>query len=345
MPSPPARPEHTTKPALALDPGERADAAARRVLLALLDVVEANEPGVRAQRDPEFLHDFRVAVRQTRSVLGQLERVFPDPPLGRFREDFRWLGRATGPARDLDVYLLRFPMYQAWLPPEVRGDLEPLRAFLHQQQRAEHARLVALLDGARYRALRADWRAFLTAPLTTPTAHGQRPIRAVVSKRIRRLYKKAVRQGRAILADADATDADAPGADEMDAALHALRITCKKLRYLLELFGSLYPPKALAPLIDALKGLQDVLGEHNDLVVQRARLRGFAREMMQQGMAPADTFLAMGRLEAHIDQARLQTRAAFRRRFRRFARKKTRRRVRALFRAATPPGTAAPPAG
>ncbi|RMH67362.1 MAG: CHAD domain-containing protein [Bacteroidetes bacterium] len=340
MPSPPVRFEHTAKPSLALDPGERADDAARRVLQALLDVVEANEPGLRAQHDPEFLHDFRVAVRQTRSVLGQLERVFPDPPLGRFREDFRWLGRATGPARDLDVYLLRFPTYQAWLPPEVRGDLEPLRAFLHQQQRAEHARLVALLDGARYRALRADWRAFLTAPLATPTAHGRRPIRAVVSKRIRRLYKKAVRQGRAILADADA-----PDADEMDAALHALRITCKKLRYLLELFGSLYPPGPLAPLINALKGLQDVLGEHNDLVVQRARLRAFAREMMQQGMAPADTFLAMGRLEAHIDQARLQTRAAFRRRFRRFARKKTRRRVRALFRAATPPGTAAPSAG
>ena len=49
------------------------------------------------------------------------------------------------------------------------------------------------------------------------------------------------------------------------AGLHRLRLISKRFRYTLELFRSCYPA-ALAERIEALKRLQDLLGEINDAV-------------------------------------------------------------------------------
>lgn len=45
--------------------------------------------------------------------------------------------------------------------------------------------------------------------------------------------------------------------------LHDMRIACKRLRYLLEIFQVAFPGD-LSPLIDEVEGLQDVLGEIHD---------------------------------------------------------------------------------
>src|SRR4029078_7179206 len=58
------------------EPTIRADVGARQIQLALLDFLVANEPGLRASLDTEFLHDFRIAVRRARTLLGQIRRVF-----------------------------------------------------------------------------------------------------------------------------------------------------------------------------------------------------------------------------------------------------------------------------
>jgi CHAD domain-containing protein len=50
---------------------------------------------------------------------------------------------------------------------------------------------------------------------------------------------------------------------------HAVRIRVKRLRYTSEFFGSAFPVRATAPYIAALKELQSILGELNDLAVGR----------------------------------------------------------------------------
>jgi len=47
-----------------------ADAGARQIYQALLDIMVANEPGMHADLDTEFLHDYRVSLRRTRSLPG-----------------------------------------------------------------------------------------------------------------------------------------------------------------------------------------------------------------------------------------------------------------------------------
>lgn len=143
--------------------GLRADEALRRILRAQLDVIEANARGTRDDLDSEFLHDFRVAVRRTRSALSQLRGVLPDDDVRRFRKRFKRLGAETGPLRDLDVYLLKMPGYRAALDAGAAEALDPLEALLHRRRREAHAALARVLDSDRYRKLVRAWRGYLDA--------------------------------------------------------------------------------------------------------------------------------------------------------------------------------------
>jgi CHAD domain-containing protein len=320
-------PEQLAGPPLAAE--MRADAAAKAVLLQQLGALTANEAGARAGLDPECLHDFRVAVRRTRTALGQIRGVFPKKALERFRSGFAWLGEVTGPTRDLDVYLLHFPEYQARLPEAVQGDLQPLHAFLKSHRQKEQAALVETLDSHRYRQLLQGWRAFLEAegPAQTSLVNALRPVREVAGEQIARAYRRVVKQGKAITKASPATD------------LHRLRKSCKKLRYLLEFFQPLYPPKKVKKLIKALKRLQENLGAFQDLEVQGAALRQFGRQMVDEEEAPAATLLAMGMLVASLGEQQQRVRKEFKANFSRFRRGKNRRRFDKLF----PPPRKTPP--
>ncbi len=292
-------------------PGLPAGEAVRRILQKLLEAMEANEEGTCAARDPECLHDFRVAVRRTRSALSQIKGVLPPPVLECFRPEFAWLGEVTGPTRDLDVFLLRFESYRGSLPEEFRDALEPLRRFLEAHQRTEQRRLVEALASPRYRQLKKGWAEFLTgrSPQASPPDAG-RPVAEVAGKRIRKVLRRAIREGEAI------------GAGSPPEDLHELRKTCKKLRYLLEFFQSLYPPQKIDSLIRALKTLQDNLGDFQDLQVQSEALQKFAEQMAAEGEVPTRSLLVMGMLIEDLQHRQRQARAEFAGRFAEFSRKK-----------------------
>jgi hypothetical protein len=135
----------------------------------------------------------------------------------------------------------------------------------------------------------------------------------VARRRLRKVLRRALREGEAI------------GADSPPEDLHALRKTCKKLRYLLEFFQSLYPPRKVARLIKALKSLQDNLGDFQDLQVQSAALPKFAEQMAVEGEVPGRSLLAMGMLIEDLQHRQRQTRDEFAGRFAEFSRKKNRR--------------------
>src|SRR5581483_11196274 len=116
----------SSKVAVELLATQRADAAAAAILRRLLEVIEDNFEGTIAATDAEFLHDLRVAVRRTRAVLRELREVFPPAELAHFRAEFKWLQGVTGPARDLDVYVLDFDELREIVPDAMRSDLDPV---------------------------------------------------------------------------------------------------------------------------------------------------------------------------------------------------------------------------
>jgi CHAD domain-containing protein len=227
--------------------------------------------------------------------------------------------RLTGDTRDLDVALLDFDELTAPLPAEIRPDLEPLRTHLKiAQRRAQHELADALVD-EHWLPFATWWRATLDAvPAPDAPDGGAEPVEDFATRRIGKAHRKVIRMGRAI-------DGSSPAED-----LHELRKKAKVLRYLLECYGSLFPASELKPLVAALKDLQDNLGEHQDRAVQAESLVERARELQAAGGAPADTFLAIGRLVEHLHEAQERARAEFAARFADFDTPTVRGRVRAL---------------
>jgi len=313
---------YSSKLAYRLDPAQRAEAAAREILLGLLATLEANILGTRENLDSEFLHDLRVATRRTRAALSQIPGVLPASVEEDFKARFAWLQQVTGPVRDLDVYLLDFGTYQKSLPRAMGSDLEPLRAFILSHYAEEQERLVDALDSPAMATLLSDWRRTLTEPVAADPepVNAARPVKELADERIWRMVRRVRKEGRAI-------DADSPAAE-----MHELRKSCKKLRYLMEFFQSLYPGQGIGGAIKLLKTLLDNLGSFQDLAVQADHLRDMAARMHADGIADTRALLAMGALVADLLRRQEAAREAFAATFQGFDSEQGRALFRGLFR-------------
>jgi len=302
---------------LKLKPRQGAGRAVRRIHRELLQVLLANQEGVARDWDSEFLHDFRVAIRRTRSALSLLDGVLPEKSVAHFSKEFRWLGGRTGKVRDLDVYLLRMPAFRAALDPSSGVDLEPLVQLLLEKKRKEHRRLRDCLRSKRYQRLISEWSAFLEDPAPKGPAgpNSKVPIQEVAFVAIRKAFDRVLRRGKKL------------GPEASPEELHRLRIACKKLRYLLTFFRSLLPAEALNPFLKELKRLQDHLGDFNDLHVQGTALRTFAGELMDTNRGPPSTLLAMGQLLGQMEMAQGKERKAFRQHILRFSQPRTQKKL------------------
>jgi CHAD domain-containing protein len=298
------RPEGiSTKPKIDLARGTRTDEAAAGVLLRLLEIVETNVPGTQDDLDTEFLHDLRVSIRRARSVLRELKQVHDPRERTRLRDELKWAQNLTGPVRDLDVQLLEWEELVGLLPAARRPELEPLRELLAGRRARELAILRRGLRSARFRNVLSAWRELAEgppAPAGDPEReNAARPIEQVAAERIRKVYRRMVRDG-------DRIDDASPPED-----LHDLRKRGKELRYLLELFGSPFPKDIVKPLISTLKDLQEVLGRFQDRAVQIELLHEVRDELADR---PA-TLMALGSLldalVADQDAARAEFAATF----------------------------------
>jgi CHAD domain-containing protein len=307
--------DYSSKIDVRLTPRMPAAAAMTAVLARLLDTLEANVDGTLRDIDTEFLHDLRVAVRRSRSALKLAGDVLPGGLARRIRPEFKWLSDLTTPCRDLDVYLLGYPDMAASLVAATAGELEPFREHLSRSRRAARAQLTRGLRSARFSRFTREWRQAL-AEASRDAA--RRPTAArLAASRIARAHQRVIRDGTAI------------GATSPPESLHELRKRCKELRYLLEIFASLYDPGRHWRVVKDLKGLQDCLGEFQDMHVQHSELRAFAAEMAAARAAPT-ALLAMGEIAAGLVARQHRSRDEFAARFREFASPDSQARLQAL---------------
>ena len=269
--SPPARSLESIVP---LEPALRTDLALKKIHLELLQRISANQGGVSAALGGEYLHDFRVAVRRTRTGLRQLKRVYPGDVTKRFTADFSWLSSTTNTARDLEVYLSSLERYRTDLGNGTIDALAPLTGFLRGHQHIEQTRCTDALSSGRYGSMMESWRRFLEQPsdlegapedvlekaLEKAPDNASRPVCEVASDRIHKAYCRVAERGAEIQL---ASPAD---------AFHRLRLDCKKLRYLLEFFGEMFDGEQAREAIEALRDTQDSLGTINDFCLFRCRL-------------------------------------------------------------------------
>lgn len=198
--------------------------------------IERTEPIVRLHADDEeAVHDLRVALRRSRSVLGTTRELFDKDWVSQLRDELRWLAGELAPARDLDV--LR--AYLAREAPELT------KLFDAARQRAQ-TQAVEALESARYLDLVAALKR------TEPTEAN-----ASLSELAGGEFKKL------------AKSVEGLGDEPSDENLHKARIRAKKTRYAAELAAG----KPAEKVVKAAKRFQDVLGEHQDAVVAEEMIR------------------------------------------------------------------------
>ncbi|MCU1504039.1 MAG: hypothetical protein JWM12_3393 [Ilumatobacteraceae bacterium] len=285
----------------------------RAVLANLAATIVANWQGTTERLDTEFLHDLRVAIRRTRSVVAQGKRVLPHGVAGTARERFGWLGGLTAPARDLDVYLIEWNGYTASLGRDALAALEPVHALLQRRCDAAYVSLVAALRSPEAPELISWWENWLSIPVVEPGGlHAGRELGTVVGQRIARAQATLIARGRAIGPEAPAE------------AVHTLRKDAKKLRYALECFAGVLPTAPRKDFVQRLRALQDNLGEYQDVEVHGGQLREISSELHAGGTS-ADTMLAIGQLTERLERRGLAARAEFTERFASYDTDKTRR--------------------
>jgi CHAD domain-containing protein len=250
----------------------------RRLLAAWL----AHEPGARAGADPEELHHLRVTARRLNASLGLFKQQLP-PNLERARQTARSMLRALGTTRDLDVQIADLAAWSAGLPVEDRAALAPLEELLARERSRARARMVRVLDSEAARR----WIETLVDVSTrgVPRGNGADPASAaLVAQRTRRRYRRLRKAVRRLGARSSMDD------------YHRVRRRAKQLRYALE-SGAALCGKPSQDMLQALRRMQDRLGEQHDAYVASKRLSALAADAASS-LPPATLFL-MGRLAEH----------------------------------------------
>jgi len=276
------------------------DDALTAYLRAQRDAIRTNEPGVRAG-NADAVHDLRVASRRVRSTLRTFRKVLDPAPTGPLADELKWLAGLLGAMRDADVLAERLAAAVAAEPPELV--IGPVAARIEQRLAAGTARaradLVAALDGPRYAALLDALDALVDAAGSTPAPPA----------RLRRAARKALRRADDRL--------DAASTDEQ---LHDSRKAYKRARYAAELLEPV-AGKAAGRLAKRLRGLQDVLGAHQDSIVTRQLLRDYGIRAHADG----ENAFTYGLLHARQQHEGQRSRAAVGKARRRAGRRSVRR--------------------
>ena len=288
-------------PQVTLTPKMRSDEAAKIILKSFLHDIQVNEQVVIDDVDVECLHEYRVAIRRTRSFLSQVPNIFPKRTLEKYKKGLAMIGGITTPQRDLDVMLLEFDHYLAFLPKHLHSSFEPVAVFIQQQRYQAYQNVTRYLRSAKYKDLITGWQAFLYkgVPERTSLANAVLPVEQVANQCIWKTYKKLLKKGKKINSRSE------------DEALHDLRKIGKKLRYLVEFFSSLHSKKEIKQVVKTLKLLQDNLGEFQDIHVHQTLLAEIRREMQQSKTLQADTEQAFELLQQALEVKHQQCRQRF----------------------------------
>ena len=256
-----ARPRPTKAEPLRLDRGLTSGAAFQAIARSCLRQSVANEAVLRGERNPDAVHQMRVALRRLRAAVTLFKDALADGERDAIRCELKRMADELGPARDLDVFIDK-----TLRPAGARHAGDPhfaaLLADYERRREAAYERALAAVasgDFARSVLRTAAWiEAGGWLASEDVRAARDRPVEAHAAAELERRWRKIHRRARGMRRLAPE-------------ARHAIRIEIKKLRYAAEFFASLFGDAGRAKrrkaALSTLETLQEVLGDLNDIAV------------------------------------------------------------------------------
>jgi inorganic triphosphatase YgiF len=272
--------------------------AVEKIVAECMIQMQANEAAILASGNAEAVHQFRVALRRLRAVIGTCRELIADPVRATWSTDLRWAQQAFGPARDYDVLMTE--TLDTMLPHVAKQPALSEFVAAAQAARAEaRQEAIQALNDPRYAAMQlhiyrmldsGEWRhAAARATLAMP-------VRGFAEAQLQARYKRLRRLGDR-------------WRELNETELHRLRILGKKLRYVAMAFSSLFKGKVARRFGDRLVALQDCLGVLNDAYVGRQLAQQIVDRIDGEGtVPPAESRRIQGLIEgwhAHAIHIRL----------------------------------------
>jgi CHAD domain-containing protein len=244
-----------------VEPEDSLAEAGRKVMGYNFAQMVLHEEGTRLGEDIEELHDMRVATRRMRAAFEVFQDAFDTKAIKTHLKGLRATGRALGRVRDLDVFMEKAQQYLDTIPQEHRSGLEPLLTLWANERQFDRELMLEHLNSEDYANFKRKFLKFISTP------HLVQHVAPVL------IYTRlaSVRAFGPILESATIEQ------------LHSLRIEFKKLRYTIEFFREVLGEEA-KDLIEAIKILQDHLGDLNDADVACSILRDFIDEWESRQM-------------------------------------------------------------
>lgn len=234
----------------AMSTGEAFRALANQGLLCW----QTNLLGALNHADPEYVHQFRVALRRLSTLLKLFKPALPPDFCSHWSAALKDLSTLTGEVRDLDV------MRETVLAPMLETGNRKEKALVKQAILAcAAARTTAdkTLDSLQSgQPLLMFSRDVSQLPLN---GHSKK-IERFAEKRLSKLHRHAALRLREAVRSPSPENA------------HRFRISLKHLRYACEFFAALFDDDAMLKFAKAIAALQDELGFLNDLHVALCRL-------------------------------------------------------------------------
>ena len=247
----------------------------------------AHDPGARLGREPESLHQMRVATRQLRAVLRAARPLLVPEWADSLQDQLRWLGQILGPARDLDVQLAYFREESAALDARDRRPLTQFIAHLEAQRNNVQGVLLSELKSARYLDLIRRLQQATHDPTVVESTVTLRDLATRAFKKLRKVIRQV-------------------GASPNSAKIHEIRINTKRARYAAELAEPV-AGKPATKFINKARAVQDVLGMHQDAIQAETHVRAF----LKQSTSMRAAFVA-GRMVERQRERRAQARKKMR---------------------------------
>jgi triphosphatase len=227
------------------------------------------------------IHQMRVALRRLRAAFSLFGESLALSGLAPLKDEVRWLAGELSPARDWDVFV------KEMLPggkDKSAGAVRRVRRHAEAARADAGRRAEAAIRAPRYTALILTLGLWIEQERWRPQGEAERaaaeqPIGALAAGILDRRLRKVRKAGKHL-------------ARLSIEQRHMLRKALKTLRYGAAFLAGLYPAGRARRYLDAMAGLQDVLGALNDLAVAQ----GLASSLCD----PSDRALAGGvsRLEA-----------------------------------------------
>ena len=217
-----------------------------KILNSLLEEIKGEMPGVIEGKNDENLHNFRVAVRRTKTLL----KIFRKHLSGDgvyFKKKLTKIMKETQRKRDLDVLIKSLDLY-------VEEEKEEIKLKIEKEIRIEQGRILSIIGSREFNGFLADLEEAVKKNTLFVNKLNETEPADHFSLTIKKTYKKL----RIIIKNTSLDNEE----------LHILRLIFKEFRYILEFSADVLKQDMIIKIISDVKKIQEALGAAHDKIVQ-----------------------------------------------------------------------------